>query len=179
MSALDVSRIIYYDDELTAEELSLIETIEADPLLEIRLRSETEENIEKLYRAFQRLENNVGHFKVYKKQDFPARFHYSHNARIPPLIVLPEAGWRLITRRESSDHKGAWFPNGTHGYDNLDPQSRAIFVARGPIFADIRGSLLKPFWNVELYQVLSRILNIRPAANNGTLNGAFQVVDDE
>src|SRR5262249_45606655 len=37
--------------------------------------------------------------KIYRKADVPARFHYSSGSRIPPLIVLPDEGWKLINSK--------------------------------------------------------------------------------
>lgn len=170
MSATDKSRLIFYDDELTAEELALIDTIEAEPLLAIRPAANHHVDeamaVDRLYQAFLRLQQKVPHFQVYKRQDIPERFHYSSNNRIPPLLVLPDAGWSMITRQDLTS-----LPRGTHGYDNLNPESRAIFVARGPAFEKDRGKTLKPFWNIELYNVLAGILHLIPSKNNGTLGG--------
>ncbi|MNN99250.1 hypothetical protein D3C81_2188410 [compost metagenome] len=42
---------------------------------------------------------------------------------------------------------------------------RAVFVARGPSFAS--GKTLPPFDNVDLYPLLTQLLGITPAANDG------------
>jgi predicted AlkP superfamily pyrophosphatase or phosphodiesterase len=179
MSETDVSRLIYYDDVLTADEMSLIWRIEAQPTLGIRVHpSENEdEAVEILYQAFKRLQRTLKnpHFHVYKRQDFPSRFHFQDNdARIPPLLVLPDAGWNFVTRREfDPSRQEVYRPRGVHGYDNLNAESRAIFVAQGPDFP--KSKVVLPFWNVELYNVMSRILHLKPTNNNNTLNGLLQL----
>jgi predicted AlkP superfamily pyrophosphatase or phosphodiesterase len=176
MSTTDSSRLIYYDDVLTKEELGLIWTIEAYPTLGIRPRLDLDQDeaVETLYQAFRRLYDSLEtpHFKVYKKQDFPDRFQFRDNVRIPPLLVLPDAGWNFVTHKDY--HGGAPYqPRGVHGYDNLSPESRAIFVAQGPNFP--KGKSVAPFWNIELYNVISRILHLKPSSNNNTLNGILEM----
>ncbi|KAF7728667.1 hypothetical protein EC973_005704 [Apophysomyces ossiformis] len=174
MSATDKSRLIFYDDVLTDEELSLMWRIESSPLLAIRPPPHLQEGkaVETLYQAFKRLQNQLAkpHFQVYKREHIPARYQFSNNSRIAPLLVVPDPGWNLVTHAEfDPDHQDVYHPRGTHGYDNLSPQSRAIFVAQGPTFK--KRGILKPFWNVEVYQVMTHILQLEPAPNNGTMEG--------
>ena len=168
MSATSDSRTIFYDDEFTKDEMSRIKSVEGDPLLLIRPHNEEDDSVDVLYNAFLRLQQkNGGHMRVYKRQDIPDRFQFKSHVRIPPLMVLPDNEWIITTR----DRK--WSSKGVHGYDNLDPQSRAIFVGAGPTFWEDHqpGTVLEPFWNVELYSLFTRILDLEPAANNGTLKG--------
>jgi predicted AlkP superfamily pyrophosphatase or phosphodiesterase len=180
MSESDISRLIYYDDVLTKEELALIWRVEAHPTLGIRIHPSKDEKeaVEVLYQAFRRLHNSLRtpHFEVYKREDFPSRFNFRDNVRIPPLLVLPDAGWNFVTRKEfDPSHNRVYNPRGVHGYDNLSPESRAIFVAQGPDFP--KNQTVQPFWNVELYNVMSRILHLKPTNNNNTLNGLLKVVE--
>jgi predicted AlkP superfamily pyrophosphatase or phosphodiesterase len=179
MSESDASRLIFYDDILTKQELDMIWKIEAEPTLGIRPLPELDqaEAVESLYQAFVRLHKSLAepHFQVYKREDFPSRFHFVDNARIAPLLVLPDPGWNLVTRKQFDPTLNRTFsPRGVHGYDNLSPESRAIFVARGPDFP--KAEKIQPFWNIELYSVMSNILQLKPAANNNTLNGLLQTV---
>jgi hypothetical protein len=36
-----------------------------------------------------------GHFKVFKKDDYPSRWHYKNNLRSPPILVLANMGYGL------------------------------------------------------------------------------------
>ncbi|KAG0173780.1 hypothetical protein DFQ29_007757 [Apophysomyces sp. BC1021] len=177
MSATDRSRLIFYEDVLTDEELSLIWRIEASPLLAIRPHPHLDEDkaVEMLYQGFKRLQAQLDepHFEVFRRQDIPSRYKFSNNARIAPLLIIPDPGWNLVTHAEfDPDHEEVYHPRGTHGYDNMSPESRAFFVAKGPTFE--KQQVLKPFWNVELYQVMARILDLEPAINNGSLGGHLQ-----
>lgn len=115
--------------------------------------------------------------KVYRKAEFPARLHYSHSPRIAPLLVLPVEGWILTTRKryEEAKTKGALTHlHGGHGYDNQLPSMRAIFIAHGPAFK--KGKVVAPFANIHVYNIMTRILNLRPAPNDGNYAPANAVL---
>ena len=106
--------------------------------------------------------------KVYRKAELPARLHYSNSSRIAPLLVLPDEGWTLSTRKRFDEMKARERKNGLrggHGYDNELASMRAIFIAHGPAFK--KGAVIEPFENVQIYNVMTRILGLRPAANDG------------
>ncbi|CAI4210779.1 unnamed protein product [Parascedosporium putredinis] len=56
-----------------------------------------------------------------------------------------------------------------HGYDNLHPLMRAVFVARGPAFPHAPNTELEVFQNINVYNMLCDSLGLVPAPNNGTL----------
>lgn len=47
---------------------------------------------------------------------------------------------------------------GHRGFDNLDPDMRTIFMARGPAFK--QGLIIKPFTNIEIYNLMTSTLQI-------------------
>src|SRR5262245_7248592 len=105
--------------------------------------------------------------KVYRKAELPARLQYSGSPRIAPLLVLPEEGWVLMTRKRLEERK----PDarnglrGGHGYDNALTSMRAIFIGHGPAFK--KGIVIEPFENVNVYHIMTRILGLMPAPNDG------------
>ncbi len=118
--------------------------------------------------------------KVYRKAELPARFHYSNSPRIAPLLVLPEEGWTLTTRAKSDEMKAKDRRNGLrggHGYDNELPSMRAIFIAHGSAFKT--RAVIEPFENIEVYNVMARILGLTPAPNDGTDVVANAVLSSE
>jgi predicted AlkP superfamily pyrophosphatase or phosphodiesterase len=104
------------------------------------------------------------HMQCWKKQDVPARLHYGTNPRIPPLLCLADDGW-LIGTREAMSRPNHHISLGEHGYDNDDPNMRALFIAHGPAFR--HGLTIPQFNNVDLYPLLARLLRIHPAPNDG------------
>ncbi|KAI9482860.1 MAG: alkaline-phosphatase-like protein [Benjaminiella poitrasii] len=178
MSETSPSRLIFYEDYLTTTELELIWRVEGYPIFGIRIRPDHPTPavaIEQLYRAFLRIQQRHHQIQVWKRDDVPDRFHFRHSHRIPPLIILPDPGWNLVRHAEYDPATDIDYqPKGVHGYDNLSPQSRAIFVARGPAF-DV-GRVARPFQNTELYQLIARILHLQPVSNNNTMNGYLELM---
>lgn len=118
--------------------------------------------------------------KVYRKAEMPARFHYSNSPRIAPLLVLPDEGWILTTRARFDEMRAKDRKNGLrggHGYDNELPSMRAIFIAHGSAFK--RGAVIEPFENIHVYNVMTRILGLTPAPNDGNDAVASAVLADD
>lgn len=57
---------------------------------------------------------------------------------------------------------------GAHGYDPQLVSMGALFVAAGPDFR--RGAVFPPFENVHVYALLARLLGLRPAVTDGSLD---------
>ncbi|CAM0141239.1 hypothetical protein VKS41_004058 [Umbelopsis sp. WA50703] len=181
MSESDNSRLIYYDDILDEKALGNIWKIEGWPLLGIRPYPGKEDTIQDIYEQLYRHSLLPdAKYEVYLRSDMPPKYHFSNNnERIPPLIAIPRDGWNFVTHKQFDDPSQVYQPRGVHGYDNFGRQSRAIFVAKGPLFDwDFqRGQRLKPFINVEVYGILNRILGLTPASNNGTMSGKMLAVE--
>lgn len=115
--------------------------------------------------------------KIYRKSEIPERFHYRNHRRIPPLLVVPDPGWRIVNKeryersRQNPRPEGA---SGSHGYDNLAPDMRALFVASGPAFR--KRYVAEPFSNVEIYNVMCRILGLAPAPNDGRIENVENIL---
>ncbi|MBU2279678.1 MAG: ectonucleotide pyrophosphatase/phosphodiesterase [Gammaproteobacteria bacterium] len=122
--------------------------------------------LDSIYRQLQ--QQLPAHAKVYKKAELPARWYYQDSNRIAPLIVVPEAGWRLMQQKRQqqwlAEHSAGQI-SGSHGYDNQHPTMQAIFIGQGPSFA--AGRTIPAFANIQLYNLMCRILGITPATNDG------------
>jgi predicted AlkP superfamily pyrophosphatase or phosphodiesterase len=103
------------------------------------------------------------HMTCWKKADVPERFHYGANPRVPDVVCAAEVGWLIETRAGMARHTHPLL--GEHGYDNAAPEMGALFIASGPAFA--KGEVIKPFPNVDLYPLMTRILGIRAEPNDG------------
>jgi len=110
-----------------------------------------------------RLHCKSPHLRVFLKKDLPKRLHYSLNRRIGQIILIAEDEW-LIGTNASVGYR--YCKGGTHGYDNLDANMRALFVAHGPSFK--KGEVVESFQNNELYDMMAGILGLKPAPNDGT-----------
>lgn len=112
---------------------------------------------------------NAEFVKVYLKEDLPARLHFSASERIQPIIGMVAEGYKLAAKRTNRNMCG-----GAHGYDNAYLSMRTIFFGHGPQFA--RGKKVPSFENVQLYNVMTSILGISGAPNNGTPSFADTVL---
>jgi predicted AlkP superfamily pyrophosphatase or phosphodiesterase len=104
------------------------------------------------------------HLTCWNKADIPARLHYGHNARVAPIICMPQTDWLLTTH----DAKRSRPTGGEHGYDNQSPEMLAVFVASGPAIR--RGVRLPVFDNVDVYPLLAKLVGVKPQPNDGRLS---------
>lgn len=130
----------------------------------------------RLFRSIKR--RQLIHADCYLKNKFPARFHYRDNRRIGGIICKADEGWRMVSRKwyeeDLKKPNRATNVRGAHGYDNQLRSMRAIFIARGPAFR--RRATVKAFPNVDLYNVMTRVLRLKPARNEGSLRTARAVL---
>ncbi|XP_075453445.1 ectonucleotide pyrophosphatase/phosphodiesterase family member 3 isoform X2 [Ascaphus truei] len=101
------------------------------------------------------------HFKPYMTADLPKRFHYANHIRIDKVHLYVDRQW-LVVRNNQYTFCGG----GNHGYDNEFKSMEAIFLGHGPGFK--RGLEVEPFDNIEIYNLICDLLQIKPAPNNGT-----------
>lgn len=102
------------------------------------------------------------HLQAWLKDSVPERLHFRHNRRITPVVALAETGWMISVGRPIRNRS-----LGTHGFDNADPLMNAIFIAHGPVFKS--GARIPAFPNVDVYGLMTRILGINPAPNDGSM----------
>ncbi|KAK9246887.1 alkaline-phosphatase-like protein [Lipomyces tetrasporus] len=188
MASTSNDRLIFFDDFIVPE---TVEHTDGWPLF--GLRPYQYNTSEQLYaeitsaRAAVKAQNDsesesLESWQVYMKDDMPEEWHFGgpsggqYQNRIAPVWMVPEAGWAITTRQQFEDYDHDFRPKGLHGYNNTDPLMRALFLATGPSFPS--GSKIEPFYNVELYDVICRTLNIIGAPNNGTLKGQLNSLPD-
>lgn len=109
---------------------------------------------------------NDPRFSVYWRRNLPAGLKFGANARSgDPVIVMNGA----YIARQHPPAAAAAAPNpGDHGYDPaMIGDMKALFLANGP---DIRkGVSLPVFSNVDVYDFVAHLLNLKPAPNDGEL----------
>ncbi len=124
--------------------------------------------------------NNLPHVTCWKKADIPARLNYSDSTRIAPIVCSTEQGWITATHKKHEDwtkdmdEKELNRPRGAHGYDNKYQEMQATFIGHGEAFK--KGFIAEPFENVEVYNVMCKILNLKPASNDGKINLSSQIL---
>jgi len=180
------------DDILGEEGLNEIAHEDGWPAMGLRFHDNT--NVSKYQEALLRASSaNPEKFDVYTHETMPQRYHFAHHHRIAPIYVVPKIGYVLTTKEEGD----VGMNKGSHGYDNNEVFMQAIFVAHGPfstttkvhlqrrlLSADILSRsldgwhsisddtyVMSPFRNVEIYNLLIKLLGIDSyaAGNNGTI----------
>uniref|UniRef100_A0A8C5RII1 Ectonucleotide pyrophosphatase/phosphodiesterase 7 n=1 Tax=Laticauda laticaudata TaxID=8630 RepID=A0A8C5RII1_LATLA len=106
---------------------------------------------------YQKLKKAHPHLHVYKKEEFPERFHYAKHKRVLPILLYGDPGYRIII----------YVNKGDHGFDNEDMDMKTIFRAFGPDFK--KGYLAEPFDSIHIYPLMCKLLGIQPELNNGSL----------
>ena len=103
----------------------------------------------------------------------PARWHFRDHPRITPIVAAAEEGW-TITTREGMQRNPNVGVGATHGYDNALQSMQATFIAMGPAFA--RGKVVERVRNVDVYALMTHVLGLRPAPNDGSLDSIRAVL---
>ncbi|MGH9820525.1 MAG: ectonucleotide pyrophosphatase/phosphodiesterase, partial [Pyrinomonadaceae bacterium] len=162
MAAVDRRRAIlmdtYFDPRLTEKYLLTGEILQIFP------RAGQEVSIIEGLRSVQ-------HATCWRRSDIPARLHYNEGKRIAPIVCSADEGWTMTTRdRYQAEKKRDDFlrPHGAHGYDNKYQSMMATFIANGPAFKS--GYVAKPFENIQVYNVMCKILGLKPANTDGNID---------
>jgi predicted AlkP superfamily pyrophosphatase or phosphodiesterase len=104
--------------------------------------------------------NKAKGLKAWSKSELPPKWHYGTNPRIPEIVIVADSSWSIGTRSDGSSLRG-----GAHGYDNSNSDMFSIFYAAGPSLK--KNYKFKELNNVDIYNLVCRILDISPAKNDG------------
>lgn len=118
-------------------------------------------------KVYQALKSQENHYRVYKKEDIPERYHLKNNRRVADIIMVADLGYTILTDK-NKDRFLESLPAGTHGYDNNQKQMQGIFLAHGPSF--VKGDTVSSFQNVHIYDLMNHLMNTKPAPNDGSLD---------
>ena len=111
---------------------------------------------------------------MYKKGDVPDSLHFKHNRRIASIFGLMKEGWYLRRSKLPEIKQPEGVIRGDHGYNNSIKDMYPLFIARGPAFKE--NLISEPFELTDIYPLISHILGIEPAPNNGSLSRVQQLL---
>lgn len=111
---------------------------------------------------------NVEHGWCLPKAEIPARLHYSKGSRVAPIVCSADEGWMYTSRDhyervKKRDDFGKI--TGAHGYDNKYESMHAVFIGHGKAFR--KHNVVEGFPNVDVYELMCKILRLKPAPNDG------------
>ncbi|MBD3616937.1 MAG: alkaline phosphatase family protein [Gracilimonas sp.] len=158
MAEVSQDKIVVLDDMINPDDL---EVVAYSPALMANVKGD------KLDEVYTALKQNEEHFKVYKKENIPERYHLKNHPRVPELLLVADLGY-TINSKEYFDAREDYPSGGAHGFDNREKEMHAIFVANGPDFK--KGYQMKSFENIHLYDLMATLLNIKPANTDGSID---------
>ncbi len=132
-----------------------------------------------LRQVYEKLRENAAHYRVYRREEVPSYFHYSHNPYISSLVLVADLGWSLQTDAGMARlRKMKSATGGNHGYDNHQMDMHGIFYAMGPAFR--KGYHTGTLRNIDIYPLLCKVFNIIPRQNiDGKLERIAFVLREE
>lgn len=119
---------------------------------------------EDIYRNLTRAVRDGLPIQVWRKEDFPEKYHWKNNHRVGPVIFVANMHYQQNSKVPKT------FPYGTHGYLNDYEEMNAFFVAFGPAFK--KGYVISTDYiqNIDIYPLMCHILGVDPAPNNGSFD---------
>jgi predicted AlkP superfamily pyrophosphatase or phosphodiesterase len=144
--------------------LGQVQTVSLGILAGFNPTSDSVEARAAFHKVEQMLEQPQQHMQCWDKTRVPTRLAYGHNARVPQLLCLANLHWRITTSEYAAKRKDR-LSLGEHGFDNAEPLMQAVFVAHGPAFRV--GAKVPAFPNVDVYPLMTHLLDLPPAANDG------------
>ncbi|HWO89649.1 MAG TPA: ectonucleotide pyrophosphatase/phosphodiesterase [Gemmatimonadales bacterium] len=154
MIATSPDSVVVLDDYL---DTALVTQFDLGPLIQLEPRGISADSV---LRALRR----APHLRLFHRDSTPTHWRYRGNARVAAVVGIPDEGWLFTTRRWL--HRARF--GGEHGYDPASPAMGALFIASGPAFR--RGVVVEPFTNIHVYELVCRVLGLRPAPNDGSLD---------
>ncbi|CAH2245795.1 bis(5 -adenosyl)-triphosphatase ENPP4 [Pelobates cultripes] len=120
--------------------------------------------------VYTKLKNCSTNMQVYLKKDIPDHYHYKHNSRIQPILLVADEGWFIV-------QNGSLKTLGNHGYDNRLPSMHPFLAARGPAFQ--KNYKISTINMVDIYPMMCHILGLKEMPNNGTLSNTKCLLVDQ
>ncbi len=146
MQDLDPKKVEYLDDltDLTGVTLG-------DLGPQVLLYSNNKSKSEKIYAD---LQSKGKHFKIYRRNEMPRRYHYSKSIRIGDLVVIADAPYSV------GIHDNRFkMPKANHGYDpETNSTMHGIFYSYGP---NVKERVqLKSVRNIHIYPLILKMLDL-------------------
>ncbi|MDK2979350.1 MAG: hypothetical protein PWP52_2064 [Bacteroidales bacterium] len=160
MGEINKEKTLYLDKIIDTSWIQYIDG--ANPVYSIEAKDE-------FYDTLYKKLTHTDQIKAWKKEDVPERLHFGKNQRVKDFIVVADSSWSLLISSDKSAYSG-----GAHGYDNRNKDMHAIFYAYGPAFK--RNHKHKAINNIDIYPLICKILEIKPAKVDGKIEKTSHMV---
>ncbi|CCH42521.1 Alkaline phosphodiesterase [Wickerhamomyces ciferrii] len=174
MAPTSNDRLIYLDDLI---DIKKVQHHDGWPLF--GLRPIPNVTAQELHNDLKATYHDNSGYSFYLREDLPKEWNFGgkkvnqYTDRIAPIWVVPDVGYAITSHDDMERKNGEYSPKGVHGYNNTEVLMRAIFLGTGPYFKskfDNVETKVRPFKNIEVYNILCETLNLKPAINNGSTN---------
>ncbi len=175
MAPTSNKRLVYLDDLINTTQ---VQHTDGWPLF--GLRPIPEVSVEDIYKELNDSYKENSGYSFYLREDLPKEWNFGgpersqYYDRIAPIWVIPDVGYSITTHDRMEENHGDYSPKGVHGYNNTEVLMRAIFLGTGPYFKsrskNDESFKVRPFQNIEVYNILCETLGLSPSENNGTAN---------
>jgi len=160
MAQVSHKKVIFLDDLIKLDHVRITSN---NPILYLQ---PSKDNVIPVYRKLKRSEH---HYRVYLRSQLPQRWHLKSNKRVADIVMVADLHYQILTHNQFDKIEGkGYLDGGTHGYDNDEPDMYAFFLAHGPSFK--RDLIIKPFQNIQIYDLMCKLLDIEPSRNDGTMS---------
>lgn len=176
MTETSQDRVIFIDDYINLDSVDIFAFKNHPYFSFTEANFKSKEDSKMIYN---KLVNATTNWDIYLKENTPERFHRKNTDRIGDFIIYPKNGWTVSThdlfekslrgepfKNKDFSYRGG-FMKAMHGYDNVNIDMRAIFIAKGSGIK--KGHITNDFDNIHIYSLLCKLLNIKPAKNDGNI----------
>ena len=158
MTRIDRERYIMLDDYL---DLSKVQVTDWGPAAQIWAQGISVDQI------MAALESAHPKMRVWKREDIPPRYRFGSHRRVPDVLAEADLGW-MINNRPYMAARDRFPLYGMHGWDPAWLEMHGILLAHGPAFSP--GSRSPAMRSVDLYPLMTRLLDLQPAPNEGLIH---------
>lgn len=162
----DLAHTVFYEDILLKSGVEYESAYNGVTLMHLHLKRK--KDLAKAYKKLNAIKDN--RFKVYKRNQIPAQWHYENHESIGDLLLVTEQPYvfRSNTQQYNSTQK-----LGMHGYDPALPEMQSILYAIGSSFEP--NKQIGSVENIHLYPLLCAILGLTPPNN---IDGRLEALED-
>ena len=163
MTEVSNDRVIHLDKII---DLELVDVIDWSPVAMMEPKDFANRNA-----IYEKLKSNESNYKVFMKRDIPSHYRIANNPRTPEILMIADLGYTITTSTIAETRD---FTGGAHGYDQREPDMRSFFLGYGPKLK--QNTVVEPFQSIHVYELMTNLLNLTPARNNGSLDSVRTVL---
>lgn len=169
----EVSNLIFLDDLVDIRTFKLVGQ---SPIYSVFVLEEFKHISDQVYKQLE-VVSSQGHFKIFRRDQIPASYHYSKSARVGDFFILVDKNYEIFRSKvdKKFQYPEVW---GNHGWTPTDSDMRPLFMALGPSFKQ-SFEHTKPFDIIDMFPLMVNLLDLPSdqLPNNGTLSHVINLLE--